>query len=46
MLFVLLPDEQLALGDCCAALLEKPIDIEHLLKAIAEAKTRNHLRHC
>jgi DNA-binding NtrC family response regulator len=42
----LFPKEKLALNDCCAALLEKPIDINKLLEAIHEAKTRNHHRFC
>lgn len=42
----LFPHEKLALNDCCAALLQKPIDIDHLILAITDAKTRNHHRHC
>ncbi|MBC7538022.1 MAG: response regulator [Bacteriovorax sp.] len=42
----LLPKEQLALEDCCAAIINKPMDMDSILRAIAEAKTRNHLLHC
>lgn len=42
----LFPEEKLALNDCCAALLQKPIDIDTLIQAIEDAKVRNHHRHC
>lgn len=42
----LFPEEKLALDDCCAALLQKPIDIDHLITAIEDARSRNHHRHC
>ncbi len=42
----LFPEEKLALNDCCAALLQKPIDMDTLLEAIQDAKSRNHHRHC
>lgn len=42
----LFPEEKLALNDCCAALLQKPIDVDVLLQAILDARSRNHHRHC
>ena len=42
----LMPSENLALNDCCAALLPKPIDIEQLMGAIEDAKKRDHERNC
>ena len=42
----LLPEEKLALGDCCAALLSKPVYVDQLLKAIEEARARNHQWMC
>lgn len=42
----LMPSENLALDDCCAALLPKPIDIEQLMGAINDAKKRHHNEHC
>lgn len=42
----LFPEEKQALNDCCAALLQKPIDFNHLVVAIEEAKVRNHRRMC
>jgi DNA-binding response OmpR family regulator len=42
----LLPDEKLALKDCCSALMQKPIDFDELLLAIESAKKRNHDRDC
>jgi DNA-binding NtrC family response regulator len=39
-------EEKLALDDCCAAFLQKPIDIDHLIAAINDAKTRNHRTEC
>lgn len=42
----LFPEEKLALNDCCAALLQKPIDMDMLLQAIEDARSRNHHRHC
>jgi CheY-like chemotaxis protein len=42
----LLPIEKLALKDCCAALLSKPIELEQILGAVEEAKIRNHNRNC
>ncbi len=42
----LLPHETLALSDCCAALLNKPIGIDELMTAIANAEVRYHHFHC
>jgi CheY-like chemotaxis protein len=42
----LLQREELALKDCCAALLAKPIDFIDLFTAIEDAKKRHHARHC
>lgn len=42
----LLPAEIVALSDCCAALLSKPIDIHSLMEAIEEAQKRNHHLDC
>lgn len=42
----LLPKEKLALNDCCADLLSKPISIETLIKSISDAKIRNHNLNC
>lgn len=42
----LLPEEKQALDDCCAVLLHKPIDFDHLITAIENAKARNHQRQC
>lgn len=38
--------EQVALKDCCAALLRKPIGIDELLQAVDEAMARAHKRDC
>ncbi len=42
----LLPIEKIALKDCCAALLSKPVALEKILVAIEDAKKRNHQRLC
>ncbi len=42
----LLPIERIALKDCCAALLCKPVELENILIAVEDAKVRNHHRHC
>lgn len=42
----LMPSENLALKDCCAALLPKPIDLDQLMQAIEDAKKRQHNIHC
>ena len=42
----LLPREQLALSDCCASLLNKPVGIEDLMRAIESAEGREHALHC
>ena len=42
----LVPTENRALSDCCAALLHKPINIEQLLQAIEAARARNHQEDC
>jgi DNA-binding response OmpR family regulator len=42
----LIPEEINALGDCCAELLYKPLGMEELFKAIADAQVRSHNRDC
>ena len=42
----LLPHDEVALSDCCAALLRKPISIDVLIEAIKAADQRNHHRLC
>lgn len=42
----LFPEEVLALNDCCAALLNKPLSLESLFKEIVKAEEREHLRNC
>lgn len=42
----LLRSEKLALSDCCASLLNKPIDLDKLLKAIEVASRRIHAQDC
>lgn len=42
----LLPIERMALKDCCAALLQKPVELNTILIAVEDAKVRNHHRHC
>ena len=42
----LFPQEILALNDCCASLLNKPLNIENLLQEIIKAEQRDHLRNC
>jgi CheY-like chemotaxis protein len=42
----LFPEEKLALNDCCALLLQKPIDFNHLILSIENAATRNHQVSC
>lgn len=41
-----LPIEDLALQDCCASLLYKPVAFDDLLRAIEHAKSRNHEYEC
>lgn len=41
-----LPIESIALKDCCAAFLHKPVGIDELLKAIQSARTRTHEFDC
>lgn len=42
----LLPAETMALSDCCAALLNKPVGMFDLLSAITNAEARDHTLHC
>lgn len=42
----LLSKETLALGDCCADLLRKPIGAFQLLQAVEAAKARSHAVNC
>lgn len=42
----LFPDEILALNDCCAVLLNKPLSIENLFLEIKKAGDRSHLNDC
>jgi DNA-binding response OmpR family regulator len=42
----LFPTERLALSDCCAELLRKPIHIDELLSAVEAASKREHRRDC
>ena len=42
----LLPHDKVALSDCCAALLRKPVSIDVLIEAIKAADLRNHYRLC
>ncbi len=42
----LLPSEMIALNDCCAALLNKPVGMFELLHAITSAEVRDHNLHC
>jgi DNA-binding response OmpR family regulator len=42
----LLPEEEVALSDCCASVLEKPMDADAILNAIEEARKRNHHLEC
>lgn len=41
-----IPIEELALKDCCASHLQKPVGIEALLDAIEEARKRSHDFQC
>ncbi len=41
----LLHFEKIALSDCCAVLLRKPIHVVELLTAISDSQIRNHNRH-
>jgi CheY-like chemotaxis protein len=41
-----LPIEELALQDCCASLLHKPLAFDDLLRAIEKARYRNHEYDC
>jgi len=43
---ILLPKEEVALGDCCASVLQKPFRLEKLLEEVIAAKARNHAREC
>ena len=38
--------DQLALSDCCAAILSKPVALDDLLKAIETARLRDHRKDC
>lgn len=38
----LIPEEKLALNDCCVALLKKPIDFNNLVMTIEDARMRVH----
>ncbi len=42
----LMPAEQVALGDCCATLMFKPVNMDVLRAAIGAADSRNHHRDC
>lgn len=42
----LLPKEKVALKDCCAGILRKPLAFNELLIAIDDARNRNHHREC
>lgn len=42
----LLPIDHVALKDCCASLLKKPVGLDVLLRAIEAAKAREHNFHC
>lgn len=42
----LFPEEKLSLTDCCAALIQKPLDIDHLLVAIKDSQNRSHRVDC
>lgn len=42
----LLPVEEVALKDCCAQVIRKPIGIEELLLAVNKAKESNHHQSC
>jgi CheY-like chemotaxis protein len=42
----LLPEEDLALNDCCAAVIHKPFCYEEVVQAVIDAKQRNHNRDC
>jgi len=42
----LFPLEILALNDCCASLLNKPLNLDSLLEEIVKADQREHLRNC
>ena len=42
----LLPQEEIALKDCCADILHKPAGLEELLSSIEAARKRNHFREC
>ena len=41
-----LPQEEMALGDCCASLLQKPVSFDVLLASIEHAQRRNHDFEC
>lgn len=42
----LLPSDNLALQDCCVAVLNKPFNLQEILVAIDQAKLRNHNLNC
>lgn len=42
----LLPSDNLALQDCCVAVLHKPFNFQEILVAIDAAKLRNHNLNC
>ncbi len=41
-----LPIEEMALGDCCSSMLQKPVSFTQLLEEIERAKVRNHDFEC
>lgn len=41
-----IPKEVMALGDCCASYLSKPVEFDQLLKAINDALSRTHEFDC
>ena len=42
----LLASDDLALKDCCVAVLHKPFDLNNIITAVTDAKTRNHQLNC
>lgn len=41
-----LPEVLVNLNDCCTAVIKKPMELEEILKAVEDAKERNHQLEC
>lgn len=42
----LLPEENIAISDCCATLIHKPLSLQHLLNTIEFSLKREHVTQC